>query len=388
MVERIYIRGRPEQLREAVKKDGFVKHFPRVYYYKKSETHIVVKYEFITSGINKTSGKRYYNFKVNRIDSFKIVDGPGRKFLNCYSITFLTRHGTKRRTRRVKELHPRYMNSSVIDPILDMCEKYIGDSPYPTNKLYALRWYWKPLHVYIDAGVISHHKELRGISARTSSIQDLSEKIFGTDSYKFVGLLGNGIDLNDVVPCMKLLKRLNPNSDQYLKFAQKLLKIRMLDGKQELLQGAEHVPDMFLEKVVYECGELYLKNLGVFTKFAECIDFSEDASTLVDKLKWTRLIDRPYDKNFETGLDKKLFNDFGFNVVEEEDELIPFIYNNQGSSIFDTYDKDTVFLVHEDSALIRLDDNMLIDGIVHVDGSSVDDSEVRELQNVIHTALT
>ena len=387
MVERIYIRGRPEQLREAVKKDGFVKHFPRVYYYKKSETHIVVKYEFITSGINKTSGKRYYNFKVNRIDSFKIVDGPGRKFLNCYSITFPTKRGTKRRTRKVRELDPRYMNSYMIDHVLDMCKKFIGGNPYSSPN-FSLVWYWKPLHIYIDAGVINHHKELRGISARASGVEDLSKKIFGSDSSKLTSILGNGIDLDDVVPCMKLLKRLDPNSDQYPEFARRLLKVPLSGGKQELLKGSEHVPDMFLEKVVYECGDLYLKNLGAFSKFAECIDFSEDSSILVDKLRWPRLLYRRYNKSFKTSLDKELFSDFGFSVVEEEDELIPFVYNNQKSSIFDTYDKDTAFLIYEDATLIKLDDNNIIDGIVHVDGSSVDDSEVRELQNVIHTALT
>lgn len=385
MVERIYIGGSPERLRAAVKREGFVKNFPRTYYYKKSDTHIIVKYEFITSGINKKSGKRYYNFKISKINSFKIVDGPGRKFLNCYSITFPTKRGTNRRTRRVRELDPRYMNSYMVDPVLDMCKKFIGDSPYATNKC-AIVWYWRPLYCFI-IGVISRHKELRGISARTSSVEDLSERIFGTDSYKFVDLLENGINLDAVVPYMKLLKRLDPSSDKYPDFVQNLLDTTTIDGNRELLQGSEHVPDMFLEKVVYECGALYLKNLGVFSKFAECIDFSEDASILVDKLQRSRLLFKSYNNSFEICLDKELFSDFGFNVVENEDELIPFVYNNQKSSIFNTYDRDTVFLVYEDTTLIKLD-NDIIDGIVHVNGSSVGYSEVRELQNVIHVALT
>ena len=187
--------------------------------------------------------------------------------------------------------------------------------------------------------------------------------------------------------CIRDSKRLDPSSDKYPEFVGSLL-MSSESGAGELLKGSDHVPDIFLEKVVYECGDTYLRNLGFFSKFAECIDFSEDASILVDKLRWSKLIDRPYDKSFETNLDKDLFNDFGFSVVEGENELIPFVYNNQESSIFDTYDENTVFLIHEDAVLIRLDDNMFIDGIVHVDGSSVDDSEVRELQNAIHTALT
>lgn len=388
MVERIYIRGRPEQLREAVRRDGFVKHFPRIYYYKKSDTHLIVKYEFITSGINKTSGKRYYNFKVNRIDSFKIVDGPGRKFLNCYSITFPGKPGSNRRGKLVKELNPRDMFSGVSDLVLRMCKEFIGDSPYETNILDALLWYWKPLYVFIKKGAISHHKELRGISARTSSLEDLSMKIFGSDSEHFVDSLRYGVKLSEVVPCISLFKRLDQSSDKYPEFAQRLVKMSNFSGKEYILLGAEHVPDMYLEKIVYECGELYLENLGLLCKFVESIDFSEDVSTLTDKLLLSDILCRNYNRDFDTNVDKELFHDFGFNVVENNRELIPFVYNNQDSDILGFYRKNTTFLIYEGDTLLRMDEDGIIDGIIHADGSSVDDSEVRELQNVIHTALT
>jgi len=390
MVERIYIAGHPDKLKEAVEKFGFVKNFHRLYYYKKSDTHMIFRHEYITSGINKTSGKRYYNFKVTRIDSFKIVDGPGRKFLNCYSITFPTKRGGTRRTRKISELNPRCIRKFIANPVLDMCQKHIGDSPYTNNDTYALIWYWKPLYVYIYSGYISHHKELRGLSGRTSSVFDLSKRLFGSDSSDFIHILNRGIVLKDVIRCAKLFKRLDPKSPKYIEFVLRILRIPIANGRDEMLRGSEYVPDMFLEKVVYECGEQYLKNLGMFGMFAECIDFSEDVSTLVDKLNWIDLLHllyRPYVVDFETDVDKEFFSDCGFSVVRSDKELIPFVYNNQKYSIFDKYDKNTIFLIYEGDTLIRLD-GFIIDGIVHMDGSSVAECEVQELQNAIHAVLT
>lgn len=137
---------------------------------KCGEGHLLYVYEYLYSGTNKHSGKRWFKKVSGKKVSYKIRELKGKKFLYIWSID----EGKK----TVRDVLPSFL--SVPDKtygfVLDMCTNLIGPHPGGLSDMERLVFYNRPLGLGkkdIDTTYRGHINVLpRKLSLRTSSFQD------------------------------------------------------------------------------------------------------------------------------------------------------------------------------------------------------------------------
>lgn len=395
MVKVTYVSLPPEELKEIVSKSPNMLHEGVRAVVREYDDRITLVNTKVITGLNKVSGKRFYRFKTASFYSYKIKEFHGKKYLYSYHASYGP-DARKKNSRRFSEHNPAYAPSVVKFKIFDMCKRLIGDPIVSSDVGTSLTYYWKPL-IYNaeDTFSVSRYKELRGISPRSSSVEDFSNKLFGRSDSELVNLLSSRIWLESVVTSALSTKHLLNSKgldvEKYARFLERvsrrfvrndglhLLALNSLDidDATTIVNNVDNDPRL-LDFLVSLGNCIHQDNS--FIDLVGYIDFNNSSQKLYESL--SSLLDmRKYFPKWE-GKTLGDFSEYGYYIPSSIHGVGEFIVNKSVADYISSVAKGSVCIKSirgRPALLIKSNNNDDITGF-YSDGSSVEESDISNIK--------